>query len=55
MKLYKNNEKPVTKKESIRITKTNTGLNTDYYYDGHSLSIPVNIGIFITERKILLN
>lgn len=37
MKLYKNNGKPVTKKESI-ITKTNTGLNTDYYYGTQSFN-----------------
>lgn len=55
MKLCKNNEKPATKKESIRITKTNTGLSTDYHYDSHSLSIPANTDIFITERLYCIN
>lgn len=37
-------------KASIRITKTNTGLNTDYHFDSYRLSIPVNTNIFTTER-----
>lgn len=42
------------KKASIRITKTNTGLNTDYHFDSYRLSIPVNTNIFTTDFTELI-